>query len=404
MRHDADGRIIEVGARTRTIPPAAPPRASPTEPAPRRRKNLATIRAVRKIWRAAVEAVTPYEAGKPLEMLVAELGLVELVRLSANENPLGAAPRAIEAVRREAANIHLYPDGGSAALRDALAHGLGISPDQIVVGNGADELITLIALAAFEPGDEILMPHPSFEPYATGANIAGARIVQSPLAGYDTDIDDIRRRVTPRTKAIFLCSPHNPATTIIRRQPLVDFLEALGDDPPLVVLDEAYRDFVDDPEYPDGVSLLARHPRLLVLRTFSKIAGLAGLRVGYAIAALETIDRLNRVRAPYNVNRLGQVAALAALEDPEHAARTRAVILRERAHLAAGFRRLGLAFAPSQANFMLVRVKDPAGVREHLLRGGILVRDGAAVGFPGHLRITVGTREVNDRLLKLLEE
>jgi len=359
---------------------------------------------VRKIWRAAVEAVTPYEAGKPLEILVAELGLVELVRLSANENPLGASPRAIEAVRREAATIHLYPDGGSAALRDALAHGLRISPEQIVVGNGADELITLIALAAFEPGDEILMPNPSFEPYATGANIAGSRIVASPLAGYETDLDDIRRRVTPKTKAIFICSPHNPATTIIRQQPLVGFLDALGDDPPLVVLDEAYRDFADDPEYPDGVSLLARYPRLLVLRTFSKIAGLAGLRVGYAIAALETIDRLNRVRAPYNVNRLGQVAALAALEDTEHAARTRAVILRERAHLAAGFRRLGLAFAPSQANFMLVRVKDPAGVREHLLRGCILVRDGAAVGFPGQLRITIGTREVNDRLLKLLEE
>ena len=363
-----------------------------------------TIRAVRRIWRAAVETVTPYEAGKPLEMLVAELGLTELVRLSANENPLGPSPRAVEAVQREAHNIHLYPDGGSAALRDALAHSLGISPEQIVAGNGADELITLIALAAFEPGDEIVMPQPSFEPYATGANIAGARIVASPLAGYETDLDDIRRRVGPKTKAIFLCSPHNPATTIIRRQPLTAFLEALGDDPPLIVLDEAYRDFVDDPEYPDGVSLLARHPRLLVLRTFSKIAGLAGLRVGYAIAAAETIDRLNRVRAPYNVNRLGQVAALASLEDTTHTVRTRAVVLQERAYLAAGLRQRGLAFAPSQANFMLVRVASPLRARENLLRGGILVRDGAAVGFPGHLRITVGTREVNDRLLKLLEE
>src|SRR5213592_3422817 len=182
-------------------------------------------------------------------MLVAELGLAELVRLSSNENPLGASPRVIDAVRREAAHIHLYPDGGSGALRDALAHGLGISPAQIVVGNGADELITLIALAAFEPGDEIVMPHPSFEPYATGATIAGARIVQSPLAGYDTDMDDILRRVTPRTKAVFLCSPHNPATTIIRRGALLAFLDGLGNDPPLVVLDEAYHDFVDDPDY-----------------------------------------------------------------------------------------------------------------------------------------------------------
>jgi histidinol-phosphate aminotransferase len=359
---------------------------------------------VRTIWRAALDAVTPNEAGQPLEALVAELGLAGLVRLSANESPLGPSPRVVEAVRREAANVHLYPDGGSSALREALARGLGVSPAQVVVGNGADELITLIALAAFEPGDEIVMPHPSFEPYATAAHIAGARIVQSPLAGYDTDLDDLRRRVTPRTKAVFLCSPHNPATTIIRRRALLGFLEALGADPPLIVLDEAYRDFVDDPEYPDGVTLLARHPRLLVLRTFSKIAGLAGLRVGYAIASAETIDRLNRVRAPYNVNRLGQVAALAALGDPEHGARTRALILGERTFLAAALTQRGISFAPSQANFLLVRVADPAGARERLLRGGILVRDGAAVGFPGHLRISLGTREVNERLLELLEE
>ena len=156
---------------------------------------------MRTLWRAAVDAVTPYEAGKPLETLVAELGLAQVVRLSANENLLGPSPRVVEAVRREAANIHLYPDGGSGALPDALARGLGISPAQIVVGNGADELITLIALAAFEPTDEIVIPQPSFEPYATGATVAGAHIVPSPLAGYDTDLDDIRRRVTPRVPA-----------------------------------------------------------------------------------------------------------------------------------------------------------------------------------------------------------
>jgi histidinol-phosphate aminotransferase len=360
--------------------------------------------AMRRIWRPALESVTPYEAGKPLETLVAELGLEEVVRLSANENPLGPAPRVVEAIRREAPHVHLYPDGGSTALREALARTLGIVPAQIVVGNGADELITLLALAAFEPGDEVVMPHPSFEPYATGANIAGARIVQSPLAGYDTDLDDMRRRITPHTKAVFVCSPHNPAATIVRRRPLLAFLDALGDDPPLVVLDEAYRDFVDDPEYPDGVALLGRYPRLLVLRTFSKIAGLAGLRVGYAIGALETIDRLNRVRAPYNVNRLGQVAALAALEDPAHGERTRALVLEERRFLMAGLAERGLASSPSQANFLLVRVGDPPRARDRLLRAGILVREGGGVGFPGHLRISVGTREVNERVLKLLEE
>lgn len=359
---------------------------------------------MRKLWRAAVESVTPYEAGKPLEALAAELGVGELVRLSANEHPLGPSPRVVAALQREAPHVHLYPDGGSTALREALARALALSPAQIVVGNGADELITLIALAAFDPGDEVIMPHPSFEPYATGANIAGARLVQSPLAGYYTDLDDIRRRVTPRTKAVFLCSPHNPAGTVIPERALRGFLDALGDDPPLVVLDEAYHDFVDDPEYPDGVALLARHPRLLVLRTFSKIAGLAGLRVGYALGALETMDRLNRVRAPYNVNRLGQVAALAALADTEHAARTRALVLEERRFVMAGLAERAITCSPSQANFLLVRVGDARRARERLARGGILVRDGAAVGFPGHLRISLGTREVNERVLKLLEE
>ena len=332
-----------------------------------------------------------------------ELGLAELVRLSANENPLGPSPRVVEAIRREAERVHLYPDGGSSALRDGLGRQLGIAPAQIVVGNGADELIGMIALAAFDRGDEVVVPTPSFEPYVTSVALAGAELRESPLAGYDTDLDDVLRLVTVRTKAVILCSPHNPATTIIRREPLVRLLEALGSDPPLVVLDEAYGDFCDDPEYPDGVSLLARFPRLLVLRTFSKIAALAGLRVGYAVGAPESIDRLNRVRAPFNVNRLGQAAALAALGDPGHRERTRCLVREERAFLSRELTRRGFTFPPSQANFFLVKVAGATAVRERLLRAGLLVRDGAAVGFPDHLRISVGTREANQRLLRGLD-
>jgi histidinol-phosphate aminotransferase len=358
---------------------------------------------VRQLWRPVVDTLAPYDAGKPLEALASELGLRELVRLSANENPLGPSPRVVEAIRREAGRVHLYPDGGAAALRDALGRRLGISPAQILIGNGADELIGLVALAAFEPGDEVVVPAPSFEPYTTGARLAGARVVPSPLAAYETDLDDMRHRVTPRTKAVILCSPHNPATTIVRRAPLLRLLEALGEDAPLVVLDEAYRDFCDDPDYPDGVELLARFPRLLVLRTFSKIAALAGLRVGYAVGAVEAIDRLNRVRAPYNVNRLGQVAAMAALDDVEHWERTRRVVIEERAFLGRELTRRGFTFPPSQANFFLVKVPGAAAVRERLLRAGLIVRDGAGVGFPDHLRISIGTRPVNARLLRALD-
>jgi histidinol-phosphate aminotransferase len=333
-----------------------------------------------------------------------ELGLTELVRLSANENPLGPSPRVVEAIQREAGRVHLYPDGGSVALREALGRRLGVPSAQIVVGNGADELISLVAVAAFDPGDEVVVPKPSFEPYGTWATLADAQLRESPLSGYETDLDDVQRRVTPRTKAVILCSPHNPATTIVRRGPLVRMLESFGDDAPLVVLDEAYRDFCDDPEYPDGVELLARFPRLLVLRTFSKIAALAGLRVGYAVGSLETIDRLNRVRAPYNVNRLGQVAALAALDDREHWEKTRTVVLQERAFLSRELTRRGFTFPSSQANFVLVKVAGATAVRERLLRAGLVVRDGAAVGFPDHLRISIGTHEANERLLRGLDD
>jgi len=358
---------------------------------------------MRSPWRPVLDRIVPYDAGQPLEVLQRELGLEALVRLSANESPLGPSPRAVAAIRAEAPRVHLYPDGGSLALRQALAGRLAIAPEQVIAANGADELLALIGTAAFEPGDEVLVTRPSFEPYTTVAMLAGATVVESPLADYETDLDDVRRRISGRTKAVFLCSPHNPATTIIRRGPLAALLDALGDDGPLVVLDEAYGDFCDDPDYPDGVETLGRYPRLLVLRTFSKIAGLAGLRVGYAIGTAETIDRLNRVRAPYNVNRLGQIAALAALEDGEHLARTRALVLEERAFLSRELARRGYRFPSSQANFLLVRVDDAEATRARLLRAGLIVRDGSGVGFPNHLRIAIGTRDVNLRLLAALD-
>jgi histidinol-phosphate aminotransferase len=358
---------------------------------------------MRDPWRPAIRDLVPYQTGKSLETLAAELGMAELVRLAANENPLGPSPRAVAAVAREAARVHLYPDGGSTAVREALARQLGVAPGQIVVGNGADELLALIGWAALDPGDEVVVPLPSFEPYTLAARLAGSTVIESPLVDYETDLDDVRRKVTPRTKIVFLCTPHNPAGTLIPRRPLRALLDALAPDPPLVVLDEAYRDFCDHPETPDGVELLRSYPRLIVLRTFSKVAGLAGLRVGYAIASEESIDRLNRVRAPYNVNRLGQVAALAALEDEDHWGKTRQLVLEERAFLSQELARRGFTFPPSQANFLLVKVPDGARARDRILRAGIVVRDGAAVGFPDHLRVSIGLRDANDRLLAALD-
>ena len=359
---------------------------------------------MRRLWRAAIDKVVPYQAGKPLEVLAAEAGLPGLVRLSANEHPLGPSPRVIRAIAEEARRVHLYPDGAASRLRAALSRHLAVAPEQIILGNGADELLALLAWSAFEPGDEVVVPHPSFEPYTTVVVIAGADPSLSPLAGYETDLDDMRRRVSDRTKAVILCSPHNPAGTIVRRQPLDAFLQALGPEPPLIVLDEAYRDFCDDPHFPDGVALLPSHPTLIVMRTFSKIAGLAGARVGYAVAGAEVIDRLNRVRAPFNVNRLGQAAALAALEDTDYWEATRRLVIEERAFLGRALARRGYTFPPSHANFLLVKVGAAAdSIRERLFRAGILVRDGQALGFPGHLRISVGAHDANERLIAALD-
>src|SRR5215510_12548421 len=239
---------------------------------------------MKRIWREALSAVTPYEAGKSLEAIEKELGLPSVIRLSANENPLGPSPKVIEALRAEAARVHLYPDGGSHALRKALGAWIGVEPSWLVCGNGADELLSFIARAALDPGDEVVLPHPAFEPYSTEALLAGATPVMSPLRGYDTDLDDMRRRVTARTKLVFVCTPHNPASTLVPKGALRRFIESLGADAPLVILDEAYRDFCDHPETADGAALAREFPFVLSLRTFSKIAGLAGLRVGYAIA------------------------------------------------------------------------------------------------------------------------
>ena len=352
---------------------------------------------MRRLWRAALDRVTAYDAGKSLE---SELRAGTIVRLSANESPLGPSPKAVEAVRREAGRLHLYPDGGATELRAVLGARLGVGPDWLMLGNGADEVIEILARAAFETGDEIVIPAPAFEPYGTSATLAGATVVPSPLDGYETNLRDMRKRVTARTKAAFVCTPHNPASTIVHRTAIEGFLEALGDEPPLCIVDEAYRDFCDDPDNPDGVDLVRRYPTVVALRTFSKIAGLAGLRIGYAIARPDTIEMLNRVRAPYNVNRLAQVAAMAALDDVAHLERTRAVILEERPRMRAELEKREAPTPPSQSNFLLAKTgPQTAAVRDALADAGLIVRDGASVGFPGHLRISIGTREQNDRLL-----
>jgi histidinol-phosphate aminotransferase len=355
-------------------------------------------------WRAALQDVTPYGVPPPLDALAAELGR-PVVRLSANENPLGPSPRAVAAIAAEARRVHLYPDGGAPDLRAAVAKMVGVTPAQLLFGNGGDEIITLVARALLDPGDDVVVPDPAFEPYTTTALLAGATVVRSPLRDYRIDLDDVLARITPRTKLVCLASPHNPTGTALPRTAWEAFVMRCPADA-LILLDEAYVDFVEAPAAAaDGLrSLAVRGEGLLLLRTFSKIAGLAGLRVGYAVAAPEVVAMLERVREPFNVGRLGQAGALAAAGDTAHREATRQLVWAERRRLTEAFRARGLGVTPSEANFLLVRIDRASGPVVAALRArGVLVRDGAAVGLPEHLRISIGTAAQNTELLAALD-
>jgi histidinol-phosphate aminotransferase len=355
-------------------------------------------------FRSALGDVDPYAPPPPLDALAAELGQ-PVLRLSANENPLGPSPRAVAAIRAEAERIHLYPDGGAPALAAAVARALGVRPEQLLFGNGGDEILTILARALLDPGDEVVVPEPSFEPYTATARLAGATVVRSPLRDYRIDLDDVLARVGPRTKLVCLSSPHNPTGTVLEPAAWARFAARCPDDV-LVLLDEAYVDFIAEPaRAADGLGALrARPDALVLLRTFSKITGLAGLRVGYAVASPAVIGALERVREPFNVGRLAQAGALAATMDEAHREATRRTVWAERRALSAAFAARGLSHPPTEANFLLVRLGRPSAPVVQALRvRGVLVRDGAVVGYPEHLRISVGTPAQNARLLAALD-
>lgn len=354
--------------------------------------------------RSCLELIKPYEPGKPIEEVERELGLTDVVKLASNENPLGTSSAALKALTEQLGRLHYYPDGNCYQLKRALAKKFGINPDEVIVGNGTDELLTLIALAYIDPGDEAVMVQPTFSEYEFALRLMGGVPRPVPLAGdkFSYDFEALAAAVNERTRLVFICSPNNPTGTIVHREHLDKFLAAL---PPgvLVVLDHAYIEYVTDRSHPDGIDYIKRERPLLVLRTFSKIYGLAGLRIGYAIAPAAIIADLNRVREPFNVNAAAQAAATAALEDSEHLARSRALVERGRRQLAAGFDRMGLRAVPTEANFYFVDLKaDSRRIFEALLRRGVIVRSGDIFGYPTYIRVTCGTEEQNERFLTAL--
>ncbi len=357
--------------------------------------------------RRCLEMIKPYEPGKPVDEVKRELGLSDVVKLASNENPLGPSPAAQRAVAELLGGLHFYPDGSCYRLKAALAKKFGVGPEELIIGNGTDELLALLTLAYINPGDEAVMARPTFSEYEFALRLMGGIPRPVPLLTGDEfsyDFGAFIAAVNERTRMLFICSPNNPTGTIVRRELLEKFLASLPSSV-LVVLDHAYVEYVSDPAHPDGLDYIRQGRPLVVLRTFSKIYGLAGLRVGYGIAPAPVIADLNRVREPFNVNAAAQVAALAALEDGDHLLLSWDVAEKGRRQLAAGLERMGFQAVPTEANFCFVDLKtDSRRVFKALLERGVIVRSGDIFGYPTYIRVTCGTEEQNHRFLTALGE
>ena len=348
------------------------------------------------LFRRSIRDLIPYQPGKPIEEVQRELGLEKVVKLASNEGPFPPFPAAIEAIERAARDLNRYPDGGAYALRTALAEHHGVAFEEVVVGGGADGVIDQLSQAALEEGDEIVCGWPSFPSYVLDALKVGASVKRVPLRGHTYDLEAMRAEVGPRTKLVYICHPNNPTGTANGRAELLAFVESL---PPhvLTVLDQAYFEYIDDPDYADGIAEhFNRGRRVVVLRTFSKIYGLAGLRVGYGIAPRDVVEATSKVRRAFDVDAVAQAAALASIGDEEELGRRRALTAEGRVILGESLRAHGLdPVGPALGNFLYVEVGDGAAMFDRLLRQGVIVRPLAGFGAPEAIRVTVGTPDEN---------
>jgi histidinol-phosphate aminotransferase len=354
--------------------------------------------------RPCVSELVPYTPGKPIEEVQREYGLTEIIKLASNENPLGPSEKAKEAICKAAADVWLYPDNDCYHLRRAVARHLEVAVGQVLLGHGSDELIHNIGLAFLCPGDEVLMPDHPFSQYEFTAKLMEAKPVRAPLKDWRYDMRAMAQRLSPRTKVVFLGNPNNPTATIITRAELAEFMSVVPERT-VVVLDEAYHEYVEDPEYPDGLGYVREGRAVIVLRTFSKAYGLAGLRVGYGATTLELAEALERVREPFTVASVAQAAALASIGDQEQVQRSVSLNRESRAYLSRELQRLGLSYTPSHANFLWVDLgRDCREVFVELLKRGVIVRTGDIFGAPTHIRVTTGLPQQNQRFVAALAE
>lgn len=354
--------------------------------------------------KASVQGLPVYQPGKPLAEVKQEYGFSDVIKLASNENPFGCSPKVWNALSELKEELHIYPEGNAPKLRDKLAEYLETDPLRIIFGNGSDEVIQMIGRAYLEPGTEAVMADLTFSRYETATRIEGAWPVKVPLKDGVHDLEAMLDAITDRTRVVWICNPNNPTGTIVTHQALTRFLDQIPEHV-LVVLDEAYYEYVTDPGYPDSLSLLDYNPQIIVLRTFSKIFGLAAFRAGYGVAHPDVVRELNRVREPFNLNRLAQTAAQAALEDETFIFYCRNQNRLGIQQITEKLDEWNLHYYPAHGNFILMDTTMPADhVYKGLLRQGIIVRSGEALGFPTYIRVTVGKKEQNDRFLKAFEK
>jgi histidinol-phosphate aminotransferase len=350
-----------------------------------------------------IRTLVPYEPGKPIEEVEREYGISNSIKLASNENPLGPSPKAVAAIREKLDQLHLYPDGDCFYLKRGMAQKLGVAPENLIFGNGSNEIIELAVRTLMRPGDEAVMAEQAFVVYPLIVQAVGGKKKAVPLRNFTHDLAAIADAITPKTRVVFLANPNNPTGTSFRRDEWERFLGKVSRDL-LLIVDEAYFEYVQHPAYPDSLRYHAEDRAILTLRTFSKLYGLAGLRIGYGIGPKKLIDMMQRVRQPFNVNAAAQWAALAALDDVDHVKRSLEVNRLGIKYLQEEFTRLGLEFVPSQANFILLRVGKGQEVFKQLLSQGVIVRPMAGYQFPEHVRVTVGTKEENRKFIDALEK
>ncbi|MEA3435887.1 MAG: histidinol-phosphate transaminase [Thermodesulfobacteriota bacterium] len=349
-------------------------------------------------------SIKPYVPGKPLEELEREYGIKKSIKLASNENPLGPSPMAVKAIQSALEKLNRYPDGSGYNLINRIAEKLKVSPGNIVLGNGSDEIIGMLTHTLLKPGDEVILPQPSFLIYDIMVRCAGATCVNVPLNSLSIDLKEIKKRVTSKSKMVFLCNPNNPTGTIFLKKEFESFLESI---PPeiLVVVDEAYIEFVREQNCAIGIDYIDSKRPLVVLRTFSKAYGLAGLRIGYGVMPEEISGIINRIRLPFNTNSLAQAGAVAALDDEEFFKKTQKLIHEGLDFMYSALDRLGIKYFPTQANFFLIDVqRDADEVFDKMLTHGVIVRSMTSYGYPHYIRVNAGLREENAGFIKALDE